>query len=77
VPAGTYGKSCKPELFSLALVDTPNVNETFAILGEPVDEAKIEDCAAAIYELGPRSRARNERTHVGGGRRTQRSSPRP
>lgn len=43
----------KGELFPLARVLTPNVNEAFAILGEPVDEAKIGDCAAALYELGP------------------------
>ncbi len=43
----------KNELFPLATVITPNVNEAFALLGEPVDEAKIEDCAAALHELGP------------------------
>jgi len=43
----------KDELFPLARVVTPNVNEAFAILGEPVDEARIEDCAAALYGLGP------------------------
>jgi len=43
----------KDELFPLARVVTPNVNEAFAILGEPVDEARIGDCAAALYELGP------------------------
>ena len=43
----------KDRLFPLARAVTPNVNEAFAILGEPVEEAKIEDCAAALYELGP------------------------
>ena len=43
----------KDELFPLARVVTPNVNEAFALLGEPVDEAKIEDCAVALHELGP------------------------
>ncbi len=43
----------KDGLFPLARAVTPNVNEAFAILGEPVEEAKIEDCAAALYELGP------------------------
>ena len=43
----------KDELFPLARVLTPNVNEAFALIGEPVDEAGIEDCAAALYELGP------------------------
>lgn len=41
------------ELFPLARVLTPNANEAFAILGEPVEEGRIEDAAAAIYELGP------------------------
>lgn len=41
------------EIFPLARVLTPNVNEAFALIGEPVDEARIEDCAAALYELGP------------------------
>ncbi len=43
----------RSELFPLARVLTPNVNEAFAILGEPVDEGKIEEGAAALYELGP------------------------
>ena len=43
----------KRELFPLATVVTPNVNEAFALLGETVDEEKIEDCAAALHELGP------------------------
>ena len=43
----------KDELFPLARVVTPNVNEAFALLGEVVDEAKIEDCAVALCELGP------------------------
>ena len=43
----------KDELFPLARVLTPNVNEAFALLGEVVDEAEIEGCAAALCELGP------------------------
>ena len=43
----------KEELFPLARVMTPNVNEAFALLGEPVDEARIEECASALFELGP------------------------
>lgn len=43
----------KQELFPLAAVVTPNVNEAFALLGEPVDEDRIEECAAALHELGP------------------------
>ena len=43
----------RAELFPLARVLTPNVNEAFAILGEPVDEGRIEEAAAALLELGP------------------------
>jgi hydroxymethylpyrimidine/phosphomethylpyrimidine kinase len=43
----------KTELFPLARVLTPNVNEAFALLGETVDEGWIEECAAALHELGP------------------------
>lgn len=43
----------KSELFPLASVVTPNVNEAFALLGEDVDEDGVEDCAAALYALGP------------------------
>ena len=43
----------RAELFPLARVVTPNVPEAFALLGEPVDEARIEDCAAALRGLGP------------------------
>lgn len=42
----------KAELFPLARVITPNVNEAFALLGEPVDEGKIEDCAVTLHDLG-------------------------
>jgi hydroxymethylpyrimidine/phosphomethylpyrimidine kinase len=48
---GTYRK----ELFPLARVITPNASEAFALLGEEADEGKIEECAAALYELGPGS----------------------
>ena len=43
----------KEELFPLARVVTPNVNEAFALIGEPVDESRVEECAAALHELGP------------------------
>jgi hydroxymethylpyrimidine/phosphomethylpyrimidine kinase len=43
----------RAELFPLARVVTPNVHEAFALLGEPVDGARIEDCAAALRGLGP------------------------
>jgi hydroxymethylpyrimidine/phosphomethylpyrimidine kinase len=43
----------KNELFPLASVITPNVNEAFALLGESVDEDRIEDCAVTLRELGP------------------------
>jgi hydroxymethylpyrimidine/phosphomethylpyrimidine kinase len=43
----------KNELFPLASVITPNVNEAFALLGEEVDEARIEDCAVTLHALGP------------------------
>jgi hydroxymethylpyrimidine/phosphomethylpyrimidine kinase len=43
----------RAELFPLARVVTPNVGEAFAILGEPADERRIEEAAAALHELGP------------------------
>jgi hydroxymethylpyrimidine/phosphomethylpyrimidine kinase len=43
----------KNELFPLASVITPNVNEAFALLGEGVDEDRIEDCAVTLHTLGP------------------------
>jgi hydroxymethylpyrimidine/phosphomethylpyrimidine kinase len=43
----------KNELFPLASVITPNVNEAFALLGEEVDEERIEDCAVTLHALGP------------------------
>lgn len=45
----------KNELFPLASVITPNVNEAFALLGEDVDEDRTGDAARALYELGPRA----------------------
>ena len=42
----------KTELFPLARVVTPNANEAFALLGEPFDEEKVEDCAVALRDLG-------------------------
>jgi hydroxymethylpyrimidine/phosphomethylpyrimidine kinase len=43
----------KNELFPLASVITPNVNEAFALLGEEVDEGRVEDCAVTLHALGP------------------------
>ncbi|CAN5810614.1 bifunctional hydroxymethylpyrimidine kinase/phosphomethylpyrimidine kinase [soil metagenome] len=43
----------KNELFPLATVITPNVNEAFALLGEEVDEERIGDAARALRDLGP------------------------
>jgi hydroxymethylpyrimidine/phosphomethylpyrimidine kinase len=43
----------KNELFPLATVITPNVNEAFALLGEEVDESRVEEAARALHELGP------------------------
>jgi hydroxymethylpyrimidine/phosphomethylpyrimidine kinase len=43
----------KTELFPLATAITPNVNEAFALLGEEVDEGRIEDCAVTLHALGP------------------------
>jgi hydroxymethylpyrimidine/phosphomethylpyrimidine kinase len=46
-------ESYKNELFPLASVITPNVNEAFALLGEEVDAGRIEDCAVTLHALGP------------------------
>jgi hydroxymethylpyrimidine/phosphomethylpyrimidine kinase len=43
----------KAELFPLAAVITPNVNEAFALLGEEKDEDHVEDCAVTLHALGP------------------------
>ncbi|MGB3681666.1 MAG: bifunctional hydroxymethylpyrimidine kinase/phosphomethylpyrimidine kinase [Rubrobacteraceae bacterium] len=45
----------KNELFPLATVITPNVNEAFALIGEEVDEDSVGDAARALYELGPKA----------------------
>jgi len=45
----------KNELFPLATVITPNVNEAFALLGEELDEDRIEDCAVTLHALGPKA----------------------
>ena len=45
----------KNELFPLATVITPNINEAFALLGEEVDEDRIEDCAVTLHALGPKA----------------------
>ena len=48
---GTY----KSQLFPLADVITPNINEAFALLGEEVDEDRAEDCAVTLHALGPKA----------------------
>ena len=45
----------KNELFPLATVITPNLNEAFALVGEPVDEARMEDCAVTLHAMGPKA----------------------
>jgi hydroxymethylpyrimidine/phosphomethylpyrimidine kinase len=45
----------KNELFPLATAITPNINEAFALLGEEVDEDRIEDCAVTLHALGPKA----------------------
>ena len=44
----------KNELFPLATAITPNVNEAFALVGEEVDEGRMEDCAVTLHALGPK-----------------------
>ena len=43
----------KNELFPLAAIITPNLHEAFALVGEEVDEDRIEDCAVTLHALGP------------------------
>ena len=45
----------KNELFPLAAAITPNVNEAFALVGEEVDEGRMEDCAVTLHALGPQN----------------------
>lgn len=45
----------KNELFPLAVAITPNVNEAFALVGEKVDEGRMEDCAVTLHALGPKN----------------------
>ena len=45
----------KNELFPLATVITPNLNEAFALVGEPVDEDRMEDCAVTLHAMGPKA----------------------
>ena len=45
----------KNELFPLARVITPNINEAFALLGEEPDEDRVEDCAVTLHALGPKA----------------------
>ena len=47
--------SYKNELFPLASVVTPNINEAFALLGEGPDEDQVEDCAVTLHALGPKA----------------------
>ena len=48
-------KTYKNELFPLATVITPNVSEAFALVGEEVDESRMEDCAVTLHGLGPQA----------------------
>jgi hydroxymethylpyrimidine/phosphomethylpyrimidine kinase len=48
-------ESYKNELFPLATAITPNINEAFALLGEEVDEDRVEDCAVTLHALGPKA----------------------
>jgi hydroxymethylpyrimidine/phosphomethylpyrimidine kinase len=48
-------ESYKNELFPLASAITPNINEAFALLGEEVDEDRVEDCAVTLHALGPKA----------------------
>jgi hydroxymethylpyrimidine/phosphomethylpyrimidine kinase len=43
----------KNGLFPLATVITPNVDEAFALVGEEMDEERMEDCAVTLHTLGP------------------------
>ena len=45
----------KEELFPLATVITPNINEAFALAlpGEEVDEDRLEECVRELYSMGP------------------------
>jgi hydroxymethylpyrimidine/phosphomethylpyrimidine kinase len=45
----------KNELFPLTTAITPNVNEAFALVGEEVDEGRMEDCAVTLHALGPKN----------------------
>ncbi len=45
----------KQELFPLATVITPNVNEAFALLGEEAEEDRVEEAARALHEFGPQA----------------------
>ena len=45
----------KNELFPLVAAITPNVNEAFALVGEEVDEGRMEDCAVTLHALGPQN----------------------
>ena len=45
----------KSELFPLATVITPNLSEAFALVGEPVDEDRMEDCAVTLHAMGPKA----------------------
>ncbi len=45
----------KNELFPLAIAITPNVAEAFALVGEEVDEERMEDCAVTLHALGPKN----------------------
>jgi len=42
------------ELFPLATAITPNVSEAFALMGEEVDEERVEECARRLHAFGPK-----------------------
>lgn len=43
------------ELIPLAEVITPNLDEAFALLGEEVDESRVQECARELHDLGPQA----------------------
>jgi hydroxymethylpyrimidine/phosphomethylpyrimidine kinase len=43
----------KNGLFPLTTIITPNIGEAFALVGEDVDEDRMEDCAVTLHALGP------------------------
>jgi len=50
---GDAVETYKAKLFPLAAAITPNLHEAFALVGEEVDESRLEDCAVTLHALGP------------------------